>query len=263
MESFFGELMGTFLLIVFGGGVVAGAVLKESKSFNSGWIVIIIGWGLGVTLGVYTSGQISGAHLNPAVTLSLWLKGAVETSKVPFYITGQFLGAMLGAFAVWLHYLPHWKKTKDKDAILAVFSTAPAVKSPAANLLSEMLGTFILMLALSAIGANNFADGLNPLVIGVLIVAIGASLGGTTGYAINPARDLGPRIMHYLLPIPNKGKSDWGYAWVPVVGPILGGILGVFVYEFFFEGNFSIILPISAFITLLIILLAIKENLKN
>jgi glycerol uptake facilitator protein len=263
MEALFGELIGTFLLIVFGGGVVAGSVLKKSKAEAGGWIVIVVGWGLGVTLAVYTSGQISGAHINPAVTISLWLKGDYPFSKVPYYILGQFLGAMLGALAVWLHYLPHWKKTDDKDAILAVFSTAPAIKSNASNLLSEILGTFILMLSLSAIGTNNFADGLNPLVIGVLIVAIGASLGGTTGYAINPARDLGPRIMHYLLPIPNKGKSDWAYSWIPVVGPIIGGIFGVFVYQYFFNGIFHILLPVSSLIILIIAILSIKENLKK
>ncbi|MEZ4895483.1 MAG: MIP/aquaporin family protein [Saprospiraceae bacterium] len=234
-QSFLAEMMGTALLILLGDGVVAGVLLKYSKSENSGWIVITIGWALAVTFGVYLAGQISGAHINPAVTISMAAGGVFPWSSVPVYLAGQFLGAFLGATLVYLHYLPHWKKTDDPSVKLGIFCTIPAIRKPGANLLSELIGTFVLMFGLMAIGANKFADGLNPLVVGGLVFAIGVSLGGTTGYAINPARDLGPRIAHALLPIPGKGSSDWGYAWIPVVGPLIGGTLGVLVYQWIFS----------------------------
>ena len=230
MSEFTSELFGTALLILLGNGVVAGVVLKGTKNENSGWIVITIGWALAVVMGVYVAGKVSGAHLNPAVTISLAAAGKFEWSKVGLYIAAQMLGAILGSVLVWLQYLPHWERTDDQGAKLAVFCTAPAIRNTAGNFISEFIGTFVLMFGLMAIGANNFADGLNPLAVGALILAIGHSLGGTTGYAINPARDLGPRIAHALLPIAGKGGNDWGYAWIPVVAPILGGIAGTLTY---------------------------------
>jgi glycerol uptake facilitator protein len=227
------EFIGTALLILLGNGVVGGVVLKGTKNENSGWLVITIGWALAVTFAVYAVGRISGAHLNPAVTLALAATGALDWALVPTYLLAQMLGAMLGAVLVYLHYLPHWARTEDPGAKLAVFCTAPAIRNTTSNFISEFLGTFVLLFGLMALGATHFADGLNPLVVGALVLAIGHSLGGTTGYAINPARDLGPRLVHALLPIPGKGGSDWGYAWIPVLAPIAGGICGALVYKTF------------------------------
>ncbi|ATO48350.1 aquaporin family protein [Brevibacillus laterosporus] len=234
MSPFVGELVGTMLLIILGGGVVGGVVLHKSKAQNSGWIVITIGWGLAVTMGAYAVGGISGAHLNPALTIALATIDRFAWADVPLYIVAQMLGAFLGAVIVWLHYLPHWKQTEDKGAKLAVFATDPAIPNTLGNLLSEIIGTFILVFGILAIGANKFVDGLNPFVVGLLIISIGVSLGGTTGYAINPARDLGPRLAHFLLPIAGKGTSNWGYAWIPVVGPIAGGVLAALFYKIVF-----------------------------
>ncbi len=234
MIPFIAEIIGTMLLIIFGGGVVAGCVLNKSKSQSGGWIVIASGWGFGVAIAVYAVGSISGAHLNPAVTIALATIGKFPWADVPAYIIAQMTGAFLGAVIVWLHYLPHWAETEDKGAKLAVFSTGPAIRSTGANLISEIIGTFVLVLGILAIGANKFTDGLNPFIVGILIIAIGLSLGGTTGYAINPARDLGPRIAHAILPIAGKGGSDWAYAWIPVVGPIIGGVLAALFYAQFF-----------------------------
>ncbi len=237
MTIFFAELIGTALLILLGNGVVAGVLLKNSKAEGAGWLVITVAWGLAVTFGVYAVGSVSGAHLNPAVTIALAVKGGVGAptwADVPVYIVAQMLGAILGACLVYLHYLPHWAKTDDADLKRAVFCTAPAERHTLGNFMSEFIGTFVLMFGLSALGANKFSEGLNPLAVGALVLSIGLSLGGTTGYAINPARDLGPRIAHALLPIPNKGDSDWGYAWIPVVGPILGGIAGAMVHHLMF-----------------------------
>ena len=225
MNVFFAELIGTALLILLGNGVVAGVLLKNSKAEGAGWLVITVAWGLAVTFGVYAVGSVSGAHLNPAVTLALAATGAFEWAQVPVYIIAQMLGAILGSCLVYLHYLPHWAKTDDADLKRAVFCTAPAERHTIGNFTSEFIGTFVLMFGLSALGANKFAEGLNPLAVGALVLSIGLSLGGTTGYAINPARDLGPRIAHALLPIPNKGDSDWGYAWIPVLGPCAGAIV--------------------------------------
>lgn len=230
MSNFIAELLGTTLLILLGNGVVAGVVLKGTKNENSGWLVITIGWGLAVAFGVYAVGRISGAHLNPAVTLALAATGQFEWANVPLYVAAQMIGAILGAVLVYVHYLPHWGRTEDPASKLAVFSTAPAERHTVANFISEFIGTFVLLFGLSAIGTSQFSEGLQPLVVGALVLAIGLSLGGTTGYAINPARDLGPRIAHAFLPIPGKGSSDWGYAWLPVVAPILGGICGAAVY---------------------------------
>ncbi|MGG3957100.1 MIP/aquaporin family protein [Bhargavaea massiliensis] len=237
MTPFIAEVLGTAVLIIFGGGVCAAVSLKKSFAQNGGWIVITMGWGLGVAIAVYVVGQYSGAHLNPAVTLGLAFNGDFPWNQVPEYVLAQMIGAMIGAIFVFLYYLPHWKETEDPNVKLGVFSTGPAIPHRFANLLSEILGTFILILGILAIGANEFTEGLNPLIIGFFIISIGLSLGGTTGYAINPARDLGPRIVHFLLPIPGKGSSNWGYAWIPVVGPILGGSLGGLFYKAVFKGQ--------------------------
>ena len=261
MSEFLGEFIGTMLLIIFGGGVVAGVILKGTKVENAGWAVITGGWGLAVIIAIYAVGSISGAHINPAVTISLACVGEFPWAKVPLYIVAQLLGAFAGAVIVWIHYLPHWKETQDPGIKLAVFSTSPAIRKTWANLLSEIIGAFILIFGILIIGANSFSEGLKPLAIGGLIVAIGLSLGGTTGYAINPARDLGPRIAHFILPIIGKGKSDWAYAWIPVIGPILGGILGASLYKALFKGEIHHLLWVILPITLIIALIAvIKEN---
>jgi glycerol uptake facilitator protein len=231
MNTFLAEFLGTALLILLGDGVVAGVILKDTKNENAGWMVITIGWALAVTFGIYAVGRISGAHLNPAVTLALAVTGQFPWTDVAPYLLAQLLGAMLGATLVWLQYLPHWARTADPATKLAVFCTAPAIRHTTGNIISEFMGTFVLLFGLSALGASRFAEGLNPLAIGGLVLAIGLSMGGTTGYAINPARDLGPRIAHALLPIPGKGSSDWPYAWIPVVAPILGGICGALTYR--------------------------------
>ncbi|WP_394120290.1 MIP/aquaporin family protein [Planococcus donghaensis] len=263
MSEFLAELIGTMILIIFGGGVVAGVVLKDSKAEGSGWIVITIAWGLAVTMAVYAVGSFSGAHVNPAVTLGLASVGEFPWAKVPLYIIAQMIGAIIGAGIVFLNYLAHWRRTEDQGAKLAVFSTTPAVRSPFSNLVSEIIGTAVLVMGLLFIGANQFTDGLNPLIVGALIIAIGMSLGGATGYAINPARDLGPRIAHALLPIPGKGSSDWSYAWVPVVGPIFGGIYGAVFYKAMFTGDFSLLFWGLSAIMAVILLGAANAELKK
>lgn len=263
MSIYFAEFLGTMLLIIFGGGVVAGVVLSESKGFNSGWLVITTAWGLAVTMAIYAVGNISGAHINPAVTVSLAFIGEFPWPKVPGYILAQVLGAFTGAAVVWIHYLPHWRKTKDKATKLAVFSTAPAIRSTGANFISEMIATAMLILGLLFIGANKYSEGLNPLVVGGLIFVIGMSLGGTTGYAINPARDLGPRIAHFLLPIAGKGGSDWQYAWIPVVGPLLGGTLGAALYQIFYIRDFQTHYFIVIGLSIVAIIIAIVQERKN
>ena len=226
MSPFVAEIVGTATIMLFGCGVVAGVLLDKSKSNGGGWIVITFAWAIGVILGIYAAGQFSGAHLNPAVTIALAVTGKFAWNLVPTYIAGQFLGAMLGAGLVYLAYLPHWKATSDAGLKLAVFSTGPAIRHTPSNLLCEFIATFILMFAIMIIGANKYAEGVGPIVVGVLILGLGLAFGGPTGYALNPARDLGPRIMHALLPIAGKGDSDWGYAWIPVVSPILGAVCG-------------------------------------
>jgi len=228
---FFGEFMGTTVLILMGDGVVANVLLKKSKGEDSGWMVISTGWALAVMTGVFTAIACgsSDAHLNPAVTIGMAVKSG-DFSNVAPYIAAQMLGAILGATLVWLHYLPHWKETPDADRKLACFCTAPAIRRLGANLLSEVIATFVLVLVVGAIfskavAAGGPAAGLGPYLVGSLVWGIGLSLGGPTGYAINPARDLGPRIAHALLPISKKGPSDWGYAGVPVLGPLVGGAL--------------------------------------
>ena len=224
MTAFIAEIVGTALILLFGCGVVAGVLLDKSKANGGGWIVITFGWAIGVTIGIYASAQFSGAHLNPAVTIALAAAGKFSWSLVPIYILGQFIGAMLGAFLVYLAYLPHWQETKDAGLKLAVFSTGPAIRNAPANFICEFIATFILMFSIMLIGANKYADGLGPIAVGMLILGLGLSFGGPTGYALNPARDLGPRIMHAILPIDGKGDSDWGYSWIPVVAPICGAV---------------------------------------
>lgn len=225
-----GEFIGTFILVLLGDGVVAGDVLKRTKSNGTGWVLITLGWGLAVTIAVFISGYMSPAHINPAVTIAMAINGATPWSSVLPYILAQMAGAILGAVVVWLHYKPYFDDTEDADTKLAVFSTAPAIRDITNSVIGEAVGTFVLVLGLLSFGNHEFADSLNPVVVGLLIVSIGMSLGGTTGYAINPARDLGPRIAHQFLPIPGKRDSDWGYSWVPVIGPIIGGILAAVVY---------------------------------
>jgi glycerol uptake facilitator protein len=232
MEIFLGELLGTGMLILLGDGVVAGVLLSRSKAENGGWIVITLAWGLAVFVGVVVAGPITGAHINPAVTLGLASVGTTEWADVPWYLAGQFVGAFIGATLVYLHYLPHWSVTENADLKLAVLSTGPAIRNPAANLISEFIGTFVLVFVVLTFGNSGDAAGLaalGALPVALLVVGIGLSLGGTTGYAINPARDLGPRIIHAILPIPGKRDSDWGYSWIPVVGPIAGGVVAALV----------------------------------
>jgi len=231
ISPFFGELVGTFILILLGDGVVAGVLLKRSKAENSGWMVITTGWAFAVMAGVFAAIACGSkdAFLNPAVTLGFAISSG-DYSKLAPLVTTQLLGAFVGAVLVWLHYLPHWKETPDSSAKLAVFCTGPAIRSFGANLISEIVGTFVLVFIAGtifskAISQNGPAAGLGPYLVGCLVWAIGLSLGGTTGYAINPARDLGPRIAHAVLPIAGKGGSDWGYAGIPVVGPLIGASL--------------------------------------
>jgi glycerol uptake facilitator protein len=244
---FLAEFVGTMLLVLFGDGVVANHLLKESKGNSGGWLMIATGWGLAVALSVYCVGRISGAHINPAVTLALFAIGQVASSDLVYYLTAQFSGAFLGAVLVYLAYLPHWQPTQNASDKLAVFATGPAIRSTVPNLITEAIGTFVLVFGVLAIGANAgemvsgdfdlssvFSTAINPLLVGFLVWGIGLSLGGPTGYAINPARDLGPRLAHALLPIPGKGASDWGYAWIPIVGPVVGGVAGALVFRALF-----------------------------
>jgi glycerol uptake facilitator protein len=239
MDSIFvAEMVGTAILILFGDGVVAAVLLNHSKAQNGGWIVITLGWGLAVAVAVYAVAQFSGAHINPAVTFALAISDqGTEWSDLPQYWGGQMAGAFLGAVLVYLAYLPHWGETEDPGLKLAVFSTGPAIRNTPANIVTEVIGTAILLIGVLSLGYPNSAGaasgtaGLTPLLVGFLVVAIGLSLGGPTGYAINPARDLGPRIAHQVLPIAGKGDSDWNYAWIPVVAPLIGGAVGAFIFK--------------------------------
>ena len=244
MQTLVAEAIGTMILVLFGDGVVANVLLSRTKGQNSGWIVITAGWGVGVTIAVYAVGRISGAHINPAVTIGLAAIGSFPWAQVPGYIAAQMVGGFLGAVLVWLAYIPHWKAHTDPHTTLAVFSTGPAIDNPLGNFLTEMIGTAVLLFGILAIAANAqtltrpgdidlsvvFSRGLQPLLVGILVLGIGLSLGGPTGYAINPARDLGPRIAHAVLPLPARRGSNWRYAWIPVVAPILGGVAGAALY---------------------------------
>lgn len=236
-SPFLGELIGTMVLILLGDGVVANVVLKQTKGESSGWIVITAGWAFAVTMGVFVSKAFGSldAHLNPAVTVAFAVATNDYSHLVP-YITAQLIGAFLGATLVWLQYLPHWAATPDPASKLACFATGPAIRNTGANFLSEALATLVLILGLAGISSKNLGElaiGVGPYLVGILVWSIGLSLGGTTGYAMSPARDFSPRLAHALLPIPGKGSSDWGYAWIPVAGPLVGAILGGVLIRWF------------------------------
>ena len=236
-SPFLGELIGTMVLILLGNGVVANVVLKQTKGEASGWIVITTGWAFAVTMGVFVSKAFGGldAHLNPAVTVAFAVATNDYSHVVP-YITAQLIGAFLGAVLVWLQYLPHWAATPDPGAKLACFATGPAIRNPLANFLSEFLATLVLILGLAGISSKNLGElaiGVGPYLVGILVWSIGLSLGGTTGYAMSPARDFSPRLAHAILPIPGRGSSDWGYAWVPIVGPLAGAAVGGLLIRLF------------------------------
>lgn len=233
MTIFFPELIGTLLLILLGDGVVANVVLKNSKGSGSGWIVITTGWALAVAIPALIFGSYSGAHFNPALTIALAVIGNVAWSQVPIYMAGQFIGGFLGAVLVFIYNYDQFKSSDNKGDKLAVFCTGPSVRNNLINFICEVIGTFVLVFGILGIGAQSLTNGIGTLFVGLLIWAIGLSLGGTTGYAINPARDLAPRIAHAVLPIPNKGDSDWGYAWIPVIAPIIGAVLGSVFYTMF------------------------------
>jgi glycerol uptake facilitator protein len=229
------------VLILLGDGVVAGVLLNKSKAQNAGWVVITWAWGMAVFMGVIASIAVTGgvAHLNPAVTIGFAAVGFgdIAWSEVPELIAGEFVGAFIGATLVWLAYLPHWEQTEDPGLKLAVFSTGPAIRNPVANLITEIIGTFMLVFGVIALAPQGLGGSIGgPFAVGILVLVIGMSLGGPTGYAINPARDLGPRIMHFILPIAGKGDSDWAYSWIPVVGPIIGGVLGALAADWLLTG---------------------------
>jgi glycerol uptake facilitator len=241
MNIFLGEVIGTMFLILFGDGVVANVLLAKTKGNNSGWIVITTGWAMAVFVGVYASLAVGGnGHINPAVTIALAVSGGITWGSVPVYIVGQFIGAFLGAIMVWLAHLPHWAETENKDFKLLVFSTMPAISNSTTNFICEVIGTFALMFGVYLIRGASMASGgavtsidlgaLGALPVALLVWVIGLALGGPTGYAINPARDLGPRIIHAILPIPGKRDSGWGYSWIPVVAPLVGGIIAAVVF---------------------------------
>ena len=233
-SMYMAEFLGTLILILLGGGVVANVSLVKSKAKDAGWIVVATAWGFAVSIAAYTTGWVSGAHLNPALTIGFAAIGNIPWSLVPGYIIAQILGAIAGATLVFLAFRDHFIETDDPDVKLGIFCTSPAIKNHKWNIVTEIIGTAILVLGILGINnGNNEVGPLSALLAGILVWAIGLSLGGPTGYAINPARDLGPRIAHALLPIPGKRDSDWGYAFVPIVGPIIGGVLGAFIYKFF------------------------------
>ncbi|MFE1950838.1 MIP/aquaporin family protein [Streptomyces sp. NPDC059524] len=259
-DIFLGETIGTAVLILLGGGVCAAVTLKRSKALNAGWVAITFGWGFAVLTGAYLAGGVSGAHLNPAVTIGLAIEGGTKWSDVPLYLASAMLGAMIGAVLVWLVYYGQFqahltdpevlaahrtdgdegmvdpKAAPKAGPVLGIFSTGPEIRNPIQNLMTEIIATVVLVLAILTQGLNDGGNGLGvlgALITSLVVVGIGLSLGGPTGYAINPVRDLGPRIVHALLPLPNKGGSDWSYAWIPVVGPLIGGALAAFIYKLF------------------------------
>ena len=242
MSEFTAEFIGTMILVLLGDGVVANVCLKGTKGHDGGWIVVTMGWGLAVFTAVVISGQFSGAHINPAVTIGLAAAGTFPLAKVPLFLAAQFLGGAAGALLVWLFYKDHYDISTDQGAILATFATGPAIRRPICNVLSEVIGTFVLILAVLYTAGLKITPTAGEIKVGMgslgaipvafVVIGIGLSLGGTTGYAINPARDLGPRLVHHLAPIPNKGTSDWAYSWVPIVGPVLGALLAALVYSF-------------------------------
>ncbi len=237
MSPFLAEITGTALLIILGDGVVANVLLEKSKGKNGGWISITFGWAIAVFTGVYATAAASGGHLNPAVSIGFAMEGSFDWGLVPSYVLAQMIGAMLGAVIVWLSYRQHFDVTQDADAKLAVFCTAPAIRNPLYNMITEIVGTFVLVIGALLLSKPDMKLGaLDALPIALLVLGIGLSLGGPTGYAINPARDLGPRIVHALVPIKNKRDSDWGYAWIPIAGPIVGGVMAALVFRFLLNG---------------------------
>ncbi|MGC1516701.1 MAG: MIP/aquaporin family protein [Maribacter sp.] len=238
MNAFIFEFIGTAMLMLIGNGIVANLVLKETKGSDSGWVGICLAWGIAVFIGVFISADVSGAHLNPAVTIGLAMAGKFSWALVPGYFIAQVLGAMIGNLLVWLAYKKQYEATEDANSILATFSTSPAIRSPFWNVVTEIIGTFALVFGVFYIAGGAVGDAavslgsLDALPVALLVMGIGFGLGGPTGYAINPARDFGPRLLHTLLPLKNKGKSDWGYAWIPIVGPIIGGALAAFIFLF-------------------------------
>lgn len=236
MSVYIAEFIGVAIIVFLGCGVLAGNSLKKSGANGAGNVAINLAWAAAVTLAVYTVGDISGGHFNPAVTIAFAIQGTFDWALVPGYLLSQVLGGMFGALLVYLQYLPHWEATEDETVKLTVFVTAPAIRNKFTNFISEFLGTFALVFVVLALGINDFAAGVNPLAVGCLIFVLGTSLGGVTGNAINPARDLGPRIAHFLLPIPGKGISDFKYGWIPVVAPIMGGSLGAMLHSALYEG---------------------------
>jgi glycerol uptake facilitator protein len=232
MSPFFGEFIGTGLLVLLGQTVVSNVVLQKSKGYNSGWIVISFGWAMAVFVGVYCAAPASKAYINPAITLGFAVMGKLPWNQVPVYIAAELLGAMSGSLLAWICFRPHFAVTPDADTKLAVFCTAPAIRSPLDNLVTEMIATFVLMLGvLFIVSPTSTLGALDSLPVALLVLVIGLGPGGPTGYAINPARDLGPRIMHAILPVPGKRDGDWSYAWIPVLGPILGALLAVGVFK--------------------------------
>lgn len=241
MNPYIAEFLGTMLLIIMGVGVVANVSFKDSYGFNGGWIVIAFGWGFGVFIGVIVAGPYSGAHINPAVSIGLALAGKFPWNEVPMYVLSQITGAMTGAFLAWYHFSDHYNRSEDQAAILGTFCTGPSIKNNSKNLFSEILGTFVLVFVVLYLSDANITSeelpntkvglgSIGALPVAFLVVGIGLSLGGTTGYAINPARDLGPRIIHALVPIRSKKDSNWKYAWIPVIGPIVGGAIAAFLF---------------------------------
>lgn len=236
MAMYLSEFFGTLILILLGSGVCCNVSLKKSKGQNSGWIVIAAGWGFAVAIAAYTTGWVSGAHLNPAVSIAMAVLGNLSWKLVPGYIISQILGAIVGAMLTYAAFKDHFAETDDKDAKLGVFCTAPAIRNFRRNFITEVIGTAMLVVGILGTGnANNAVGPLGPMLAGIVVFSIGLSLGGPTGYAINPARDLGPRIAHAILPIPNKRDSDWEYAWVPIFGPVVGGIVGALIYNLIFN----------------------------
>lgn len=237
-QPYLGEFLGTMILIVMGGGVVAGVLLGKSKAQNAGWMVVTTGWAFAVMAGVYTAKAVGApGYINPVGPLAGLLTAGLEPEKALAYAAAEFAGAFAGAVIVWLHYLPHWAETPDTGAKLGVFCTAPAIRNPPANLLSEAIATFVLVFVGTAVVEKGLNGSLAAPLGGALVWGIGLSLGATTGYAINPARDLAPRLAHFLLPIAGKGGSDWGYAWVPVVGPLIGGAAGALLAQAVMTGS--------------------------
>lgn len=265
MSEFMAELIGTMILVYLGNSVVAAVSLRGTKTEAVGgsWLLVAMGWGLALTMAIYAVGEFSGAHLNPAVTIAFAAVGTFAWSKVGIYILAQMIGALIGGVLVYLQYLPHWRPTEDKAAKLGVFTTGPAIRSPFANLLSEVFGTFVLVLGILFVGVHAFKEGWNPIIIGLLLLTIGITLGSTTGFSINPARDLAPRIAHAILPIPGKGPSDWSYSWIPVVGPIIGGAYGATFYTAIFEGEYKGLFWILSAVVLILAIVAVSSVLSN